>query len=112
MNSRNLPPLTELITKLIEGTASIVILSAEENWRQAFEVNEPRTSELVNIVFSRQTGIQSASKHLQIDKPMVRLYKAHSRLIIRLGSKLYPSNKHHMLNKDLTRLMLSLARVR
>ena len=57
VNSRNLSPLTELITKAIEETTSV--------WRKIgakpYEVTEPRTSELVNLVFSRQTGIQSAN---------------------------------------------------
>ena len=34
-SQRNLPPLTEFIKKTIERKASFVILSAEENWRQA-----------------------------------------------------------------------------
>ena len=57
VNSRNLSPLTELITKTIEQTTSV--------WRKIgakpYEVTEPRTSELVNLVFSLQTGIQSAN---------------------------------------------------
>ena len=57
VNSRNLSPLTELITKTIEETTSV--------WRKIgakpYEVTEPRTSELVNFVFSRQSGIQRAN---------------------------------------------------
>ena len=57
VNSRNLSPLTELITKAIEETTSV--------WRKIgakpYEVTEPRTSELVNLLFSCQTGIQSVS---------------------------------------------------
>ena len=57
VNSRNLSPLTELITKAIEETTSV--------WRKIgakpYEVTEPRTSELVNLHFSFQTGIQSVS---------------------------------------------------
>ena len=57
VNSRNLSPLTELITKTIEQTTSV--------WRKIgakpYEVTEPRTSELVNLHFSFQTGIQSVS---------------------------------------------------
>ena len=57
VNSRNLSPLTELITKTIEQTTSV--------WRKIgakpYEVTEPWTSELVNLLFSRQTGIQSVS---------------------------------------------------
>jgi len=64
--------------KTIERKASFVI-SAEENCRQAFEVTETRTSKLVNLVFSRQTGIQSASIHFRLinrwSKPMSPLYK-------------------------------------
>ena len=57
VNSRNLSSLTELITKAIEETTSV--------WRKIgakpYEVTEPRTSELVNLHFSFQTGIQSVS---------------------------------------------------
>ena len=57
VNSRNLSPLTELITKTIEQTTSV--------WRKIgakpYEVTDPWTSELVNLLFSRQTGIQSVS---------------------------------------------------
>ena len=57
VNSRNLSPLTELITKTIEETTSV--------WRKIgakpYEVIEPRTSELVNLVFSLQSGIQSGN---------------------------------------------------
>ena len=57
VNSRNLSPLTELITKAIDETTSV--------WRKIgakpYEVTEPRTSELVNLHFSFQTGIQSVS---------------------------------------------------
>ena len=84
VNSRNLQPLTELITKAIEGTAPFVILSAQENWRQAFEVNEPRTPELVNFVFSRQTGIQSASIRFRL---INRLSHCTKRTAINLGFK-------------------------
>ena len=51
VNSRNLSPLTELITKTIERTTSV----------QRKIDTKPRTSELVNLVFRRQTGIQNAS---------------------------------------------------
>ena len=57
VNFRNLSPLTELITKTIEETTSV--------WRKIgakpYEVIEPRTSELVNLVFSVQSGIQSGN---------------------------------------------------
>ena len=62
INSRNLSPLTELITKAIEETTSV--------WRKIgakpYEVTEPRTSELVNLLFSCQTGIQSVSIRLRL----------------------------------------------
>ena len=52
-----------------------------ENLRQAFEVTEPQTSELVNRVFSRQTGIRNASiRYSLINRwsiPMSLLSKAH-----------------------------------
>ena len=38
-------------------------------WRQLFEAAAARTSGLVNLVFSRQTGLSSASIRLVI-KPM------------------------------------------
>ena len=54
VNSRNLSPLTELITKTIERTTSV--------WRKIDAVSKPRTSEpLVNLVFFCQTGIRNAS---------------------------------------------------
>ena len=111
VNSRNLRPLKELITKAIEQTSSFVFLLIEgENFRQAFEDTEPRTSELVNLVFSRQTGIQSASIRFRSinrsghNRSMSWLYKAHG-YILSLRSKLYRSKKQHMLSIDRTRLM-------
>ena len=57
VNSRNLSPLTELITKTIERTTSV----RRKIGAKPYEVTEPRTFELVNLVFSRQIGIQSVS---------------------------------------------------
>ena len=59
VNSRNLSPLTELITKTVERTNLTSV--RRKICAKPYEVTEPRTSELVNLVFSRQTGIQSAN---------------------------------------------------
>ena len=59
VNSRNLSPLTELITKTVERTKLTSV--RRKIGAKPYEVTEPRTSELVNLVFSRQTGIQSAN---------------------------------------------------
>ena len=58
-NSRNLSPLTDLITKTVERTKLTSV--RRKIGAKPYEVTEPRTSELVNLVFSRQTGIQSAN---------------------------------------------------
>ena len=59
VHSRNLSPLTELITKTVERTKLTSV--RRKIGAKPYEVTEPRTSELVNLVFSRQTGIQSAN---------------------------------------------------
>ena len=59
VNSRNLSPLTELITKTVEGTKLTPV--RRKIGAKPYEITEPRTSELVNLVFSRKTGIQSAN---------------------------------------------------
>ena len=68
---------------------------------QAFEVTEAQTFGLINLVlvFS-QTGFRRAS------------FRLTKRTAIRPGSKLYLSNKQNMLNKDVTRIVQSLSRVR
>ena len=98
VNSSNVSPLTELITTAIEGTAKL----APSVWS-----HEPRTSELDNLVFSRQTGVQSASIRFRL---INRWSDCTKRTAIKPGFKTV--SKNHMLNKDLTRLMQSLARVR
>ena len=60
--------------------------------------------------FPRQTGFIEC-EHPFIDKPMVINEPAvASAWFLGLGPKLYLSNMPHMLNKDLTRLTLSLSR--
>ena len=61
-----------------------------------------RTSRLVNLVFSPQTGFFEC-EHPFIDKPMIitEVTVPSARLFRSLGSKLYLSNKQRMLNKDL-----------
>ena len=81
-SQQNLTPLTELTIYKDYCTNSLIChLKCGGNWRQAFEVTEPRTSELVNRVFSRQTGIRNASIHFRLikrwSKPMSLLSKAH-----------------------------------
>ena len=62
--------------------------------------------------FSRQTGFSSESIRLML-KPLVPTEPAiQSTRLLGLGLKLYPSNRLRMLNKDLTRFMQSLSRVR
>ena len=52
-------------------------------------------------------------EHPFIDKPMVITEPvAVGVRVLGLGSKLYPSNMPHMLNKDLTRFVQRLSRVR
>ena len=58
VNARNLSPLTEsTCTKTIERTTSL----RKKIGATPYKVTKPRTSELVNLVFSRQDGIQSVS---------------------------------------------------
>ena len=58
VNSRNLSPLTEsTCTKTIERTTSL----RKKIGATPYKVTKHRTSELVNLVFSRQDGIQSVS---------------------------------------------------
>ena len=87
--------------------------------RQLFEAAAARTSGLVNLVFSRQTGFSSASVSL-VTKPMViiepavpwKTKMAARSGILGLGSRLHPGNMQRILNKDLTRFMQSLSRER
>ena len=80
--------------------------------RQTFEVAGAQTSELFNLVLSRQTGLFEC-KLLFIDKPMVITNPAvASTQLLGMGSELYSSNMPRMLNKDLTRFMQSLSRER
>ena len=58
VNSRNLSLLTELITKTISRTTSV---RRKIGAKPSIKVTKPRTSELINFVFSRQTGILSAN---------------------------------------------------
>ena len=59
--------------------------------RQAFDVAKFRTSWLVNLVFSCQTGFPSSIIGLLIEpNPMY-----HATAILGLGSELYPSNIQH-----------------
>ena len=79
--------------------------------RQAFDVTAARNSGLFNLVFPRQTSFFEC-EHPFIDKPMVITEPVVPRTwLLRLGSKLSPSNMQRMLNKDLTRFMQSLAQV-
>ena len=59
-----------------------------------------------------QTGFLEC-EHLFIDEPMLRTKPpVASTRLLGLGSKLYPSQMPSMLNKDLTRFIVSLSRVR
>ena len=95
--------------------SSCVLCEEGKRWAlselsQAFKVAAAQTSTLGNLVLSRQPGC-SECHHPFIDKPMVitELTVASTRPL-GLGSKLYPSNKACMLNKDLTQFMQSLSR--
>ena len=87
--------------------------------RQLFEAAAARTSGLVNLVFSRQTGFSSASVNL-VTKPMViikpavpwKTKMAARSGILGLGSRLHPGKMQRILNKDLNRFMQSLSRER
>ena len=69
---------------------------------QVFEVTAAQTSRLVNRILSCHTGFFNR-EHLFIDKPMVITESSvPSAQLSGLGSKLYPSNIQHMLNKGLT----------
>ena len=69
--------------------------------RQAFEVATAQTSELVNLVFSRQTGFSRDSICLlnTTDGPITEPAVPRAQLL-GLGSKLDPSNMQRILNKD------------
>ena len=76
------------------------------------EVVAARTSGLVKPILHRLTGFPTASIRSLINRwsELSPLYQAHG--YIGLGSKLYPSKMPRMRNKDLTRFMQSLSRVR
>ena len=69
----------------------------ESHWCQSFEIAATRTFGPVNLVFSRQTDFFFA-KPMIITEPAVPTAR-----LLSLGSKLYPSNMQHMLNKDFSR---------
>ena len=83
--------------------------------RQAFEVAEAGTSRQFNRVFSVQSAFSSAGIRLLI-KPMVitepAVPNSGKRAAISLGLRLHPRNKLRMLNKDLSRFIHSVSRVR
>ena len=69
--------------------------------RQTFEIAAGQTPELVNPVFSCQTG-SFEREHPFTDKPMVITEPTvASTRLLRLGSKLFPRNMPRTLNKDL-----------
>ena len=70
------------------------------------EVAAARTSGLVNLVLSRQTGFFRVRTAGFNGQPMViNDHAVASTQLIGMGSKLYPSKIPPMLNKDLTRSM-------
>ena len=82
--------------------------------RQAFaEVAVAQSSGLVNVVFSRQTVLFCLEcEHRFIDKPIVITEPAvASRRLSGQASKLYPSIKRGMLNKDLSWFMQSFSSI-
>jgi len=85
-------------------TASICVL--EWGGERKFYLNRVAAAQfsgLVNLVFSRQTGLCECS-HSWINKPTVIAEPTvPSARLLNLGSKLYPNNMQRMLNKDLTR---------
>ena len=75
------------------------------NHVKPFDVAAVRISGLVNLVFSRQTGVVECGFPF-VDKPIVITEPLEtSARSLGLGSKLYPSNMLHVLNKDLTRFI-------
>ena len=79
---------------------------------QAFEVAAAQTSGLVNLVLSPQTFFFQC-EYLSTYQPMVIIEPAVLIAgLLDLGSKLNPSNIPRVLNKDLTRFMQSVPRVR
>jgi len=100
----------------LQAKPPFVVFGEEEKSRlsesqQTFEVAAVRTSTLVNLVLSRQTGFFEC-EHPFIDKPMVITKPAvASTRLSGLGSKLYPSNMPSMHNEDVTQFMQSLSRV-
>ena len=78
VNSRNLLPLTVILTRVIGLKASSCLLKrggkieAPPESRRAFEVTEAWTFGLVNFVFSQSSNWYSdLERPFQIDKPMV-----------------------------------------
>ena len=80
-------------------------------FHQTFEAAAAQTSGLLKQVLSPQTifFLVRASVYLQTGghEPAVLIAR-----LLGLGSKLYPSNMQRTLNKDLTRFIQSLSRVR
>ena len=96
-----------IICNILQAKPSFVVFGEEEKSRlsesqQPFEVAAARTSRLVNLVLSCQTGFFEC-EHPFIGKPMVitELAVASTRLS-GLGLKLYPSNMPSMHNEDVT----------
>ena len=81
-------------------------------WRRAFNVTAAPTSELDNLVFSRQTGLPECY-HPLIYKPMLISEPAvpNTRLL-GLSSRPYPNSMSRMLNKTLSQFKQSLSRIR
>ena len=79
--------------------------------RQTRKVAATQTSGPVNLVFFGLTGLFEC-EHPFIDKPMVITEPAVACTgLLGLSSKLHPSDRSRMLNKDLTSFMQSLSRV-
>ena len=76
---------------------------------QTCKVAAAQTSGPVNLVFFCLSGLFEC-EHLCIDKPMVITEPAvASTGLLGLSSKLHPSDRSRMLNKDLTSFMHSLS---
>ena len=80
--------------------------------RRAFDVAAAPTSELDNLVFSRQTGLLEC-EHPLIYKPMLISEPAvPSTRLLGLSSRPYPNSMSRMLNKALSQFKQSLSRIR
>ena len=123
VNSRNLLPLTIILTRVIGLKASSCLLKrggkmeAPPESHRAFEVTEAWTFDLVNFVFSHSSNWYSDfDRPFQIDKPMV-ITDRWAHCLKRSAIKLWfeTVSKQHMLTLSLLldwcRVLLEFAKI-